>query len=89
MVMAKQKPKAEPTDSARDPDAMTGEAFLAARKAFGLIQSKMADELGLGFRTVVRYESAAFAKIDIPLPHAKLVRCLAKERGISLGKSVK
>lgn len=68
----------------RHTEAMTGSQFTRARKAFGLSQSKMAELLGVGLRTVIRMEATASRKSDIPLSYAKLIRCLARERGIEI-----
>ena len=78
------KPSKSAPEPPRDPEAMTGEQFAKARAAFGLSQSEMATELGLGLRTVIRFEASAGRTVDIPLAHAKHVRCLARERRIPL-----
>jgi DNA-binding transcriptional regulator YiaG len=65
----------------RDPDEMTGAEFVRLREhTFGLTQAEMAAFLGLGLRTVIRFEAAANRKKPIPLCHAKHVRCKAREK---------
>lgn len=66
----------------RDPESMTGEEFAGLRvEYFDLTQAEMAAMLGLGLRTVIRFEAKANRKRLIPLAHAKLVRCLSRQRG--------
>lgn len=76
----KAKPAAPPSEE------MTGGEFARWRAAFDKTQAEFAKELGLGHRTVIRYEGTAFTSALIPLAHAKLVRCLAREQGITLPK---
>ncbi len=71
---------------ATDAEALTGDEFVKLRKAFGLSQSAMADLLGVGLRTVIRMEATANRSAEIPLSHAKHVRCLARERRLNLKK---
>jgi len=68
-----------------DADAMTGAEFAELRTTvFEKTQAEMAELLGLGLRTVIRFEGTAMRERTVPLPHAKHVRC--KVRDLKAGR---
>jgi len=77
------KPAPEP-----DPDTLTGEQFARVRKAFKVSQAKLAEELGVNLRTVIRLEAQSSRRKHVPLVYAKLMRCLARERGANIAKII-
>ena len=54
----------------RDPDAMTGEQFAEIRGEHKLSQLALAGKIGVGLRTVIRFEAQANRKRDVPLDRA-------------------
>jgi DNA-binding XRE family transcriptional regulator len=77
--------KREPMDA----DALTGAQFARIRAAFKITQVQMAEELGIGLRSVIRFEGTKFKRQHITLSYAKHVRCMARIRGIDLTKLLK
>lgn len=65
----------------KNPDAMTGRELKRLREdVFHLTQVEMAKLIGVAHRTYIRMEGQVYAEQDIPLHHAKHVRCLLKAR---------
>ncbi|OWK34362.1 helix-turn-helix domain-containing protein [Fimbriiglobus ruber] len=66
----------------RNSEALSGAELKAIREqSFQLTQAEMAALLGIGYRTYLRFEGSERLDTDIPLCHAKHIRCLLKNLG--------